>query len=242
MTTLFDLASRHSLSPRQVTGLETYVDQVLGWRRGRVTGLRRRGDALDTLVGDALALLDMLPVQEAAGAMPPGRLLDLGSGNGAPGLPLAVAAPELRVVLLDSAGKKCEFLSHVVAQLGLSGRVLVVCARSEAYTAAGAEGREAFDLVTARAVGELAEIVELAAPALAVGGRLLAVKSGSGVGREKPAGDAAATVCGLDPGPVVRLEASPVPDSVCAAYRKVARTPDWLPRRPGVAGRRPLPA
>ncbi len=198
----------------------------------------------DTLVGDALALLDVLAAPDSAGPHGPavrGRLLDLGSGGGVPGLPLAIAVPSLRVVLLDSVRKKCDFLSAAVGELGLAGRVAVVCARSERYTAGGAEGRESFDLVTARAVGALAEVVELAAPALAPGGLLLALKTGAALEGERVGGEAAARVCGLASGAVAPLSASPLADSVCATFAKAAPAPGWLPRRPGVAGRRPLP-
>jgi len=242
------LASRFALTPDQAGALDHYVTLVLGWRRGRVTGLRSYEDAVDTLVGDALALLDVVGVSgkvwgggSERGALDRLRLLDLGSGGGAPGLPLAIAAPQLSVTLLDSVRKKCDFLAAAVDELGMVGRVAVVCARSEGITALGAPGREAFDLVTARAVGALAEVVELAAPALATGGRLLALKTGVALASERAGGDAAAGVCGLAPGVVVPLPASPLADSVCVTFAKVSPTPEWLPRRAGVAGRRALP-
>ncbi|HSL96023.1 MAG TPA: 16S rRNA (guanine(527)-N(7))-methyltransferase RsmG, partial [Thermoleophilia bacterium] len=247
MTALPALASRFALTPDQVAALDRYITLVLGWRRGRVTGLRSRDDAVDTLVGDALALLDVIEGGRearggAAGRGVPDRLrlLDLGSGGGAPGLPLAVAAPQLSVVLLDSVRKKCDFLTAAVDELGMTGRVTVVCARSESFTAAGGEGREAFDLVTARAVGALAEVVELAAPALTPSGRLLALKTGVALESEGAAGNVAAGVCGLASGAVVPLPASPLADSVCVTFAKLSPVPDWLPRRAGVAGRRPL--
>lgn len=247
MAALTDLASRFELSPDQVVTLDRYVALLLGWPRARLTGLRDRAAVIDTLVGDALALLealavlDALPPAAAGGPRPPVQTLDIGSGGGSPGVPLAVAAPGLFVVLLDSVRRKCDFLVHATGELGLAGRVDVVCARSEAYTALGAAGRERFDLVTARAVGALAEVVELAAPALAPGGRLLAPKTGAVLERERAAGERAAAVCGLAPGPFLPLVSSPLADSVCATFVKVAATPDWLPRRVGVAGRRPLP-
>ena len=248
MTTLSEFASRFALSAEQIAKLDRHVTLVLGWRRARVTGVRGRDEAVDTLVGDALALLEVLVAPVAARrATPrteprvaPARLLDLGSGGGTPGLPLAIAAPALSVTLLDSVRRKCDFLAHAVGELGLGDRVAVVCARSEDYAARGAEGREAFDLVTARAVGTREEVVELATPALAAGGRLLAVKTGASLAKEAAGGEAAAKACGLAPGPVVPLRSSPLADSVCATFGKVAPTPDWLPRRPGVAGRRPL--
>lgn len=241
MTAQPDLVARFALSEEQAATLERYVALVLSWRRARLTGVRARDAATDTLVGDALALLQVLFGSGADGGAPV-RLLDLGSGGGSPGFPLAIAAPALSVVLLDSVRKKCDFLVHAAGELGLAGRVHVVCARSEAYAAPGGGGREAFDVVTARAVGALAEVVELAAPALAPGGRLLAPKTGTALAAERAAGDAVAEACGLAAGPVSPLASSPLPDSVCATFVKVRPTPGWLPRRPGVAGRRPPPS
>ncbi len=244
MTPLDELAIRFALTREQADALDAYVGLLLAWRQGRVTGLRSRDEIVGLLLGDALALSDVLgraagqgPVDGAARL----RLLDLGSGGGVPGIPLAIVAPSLSVVLLDSVGKKCDFLTAAVTALGLSERARVVCARSERLAARGAEGREAFDLVTARALGALAEVVELAAPALAPGGRLLALKTTRALEHEGREGEAAARACGLALGPIVPLTASPLADSVCVTFEKRGATPDWLPRREGTAGRRPLP-
>jgi 16S rRNA (guanine527-N7)-methyltransferase len=245
VTPLDELAVRFALPREQVDALDAYVGLLLAWRRGRVTGLRSRDEIVGLLLGDALALSDVLgraADQEPVGDAARLRLLDLGSGGGVPGIPLAIVAPSLSVVLLDSVGKKCDFLAAAVTALGLSERVRIVCARSERLAARGAEGREAFDLVTARALGALAEVVELAAPALAPGGRLLALKTAKALEHEGREGEAAARACGLAPGPIVPLTSSPLVDSVCVTFDKEASTPDWLPRRVGTAGRRPLPA
>lgn len=103
---------------------------------------------------------------------PHATLLDLGSGGGFPGLPLAAALPATRVTLVESVGKKAQFLAAAVAVAGLGGRVAVLRTRAEAL----APGR--WDVVTARAVGDLADLVELAMPLLALGGRLVAWKRG----------------------------------------------------------------
>lgn len=223
------------LDEKQAEALERYVDALLGWRRGNVTAVRTREDALRSLLGDSLALLDV-PALAAAGP----RWLDLGAGAGVPGIPLAVARPEVELTLLDSVAKKCAFLEAAVAAAGLTGRARVVCARSETFAARGGAGREAFDLVVARAVAALGAVVELGAPLLAPGGVLLAVKTRQGLGAEGWLGDAAARRCGLGAATVSDLPRSPLGDSVCVTFAKVTATPDWLPRRPGLAVRRPL--
>jgi len=106
-----------------------------------------------------------------------GGMVDLGSGGGFPGIPLAAALPIERVALVDSIGKKAAFLAAAVEVAGLSERVGVAAARAE-QLASEARHRERWPAVTARAVGSLSELVELAFPLLAVGGRLVAWKRG----------------------------------------------------------------
>jgi 16S rRNA (guanine527-N7)-methyltransferase len=235
VTTFDEMTLAFGLDAVQADALDHYLDLVLGWRRGNVTAVRTRAAAIDLLLGDSLALLDV-PVLAAAGP----RWLDLGAGAGVPGIPLAVACPSTELTLLDSVARKCAFLKAAVAAVGLAGRADVVCARSEAYAASGASGREAFDVVLVRAVGSLAIVVELAAPLLAVGGALLAVKTVPGAERESAAGEAAAGRCGLSAAAIVPLSRSPLHESACVVYTKLAAAPDWLPRRPGLAARRPL--
>ena len=122
----------------------------------------------------------------------------------------------------------------------MTTRAAIVCARSEAHGALGAAGRGAYDVVLARAVAPLAILVELGAPLLAPGGLLLASKTARAVREESAAGEAAAAVCGLASVSVRPLARSQLRDSVCAVYERVAATPERFPRRPGLAGKRPL--
>ena len=103
-------------------------------------------------------------------------LIDIGSGAGFPGLVLAMAAPWLRVTLVDSIGKKCRFLESACAELGLDKRVRVVCERAETI-GHDKKYREKFDYATARAVGALPMVAELCLPLLRTGGLLLAQRS-----------------------------------------------------------------
>jgi 16S rRNA (guanine527-N7)-methyltransferase len=103
-------------------------------------------------------------------------LIDIGSGAGFPGLVLAIAAPWLRVTLVDSIGKKCRFLESTCAELGLNKQVRVVCERAETI-GHDKKFREKFDYATARAVGALPMVAELCLPLLKTGGLLLAQRS-----------------------------------------------------------------
>ncbi len=233
---LAELAEVYGLSEAQTAALARYVDLVLGWRLGNVTGLKDRSAIVGTLLGDSLALLDVPQLREQEGA----GWLDLGAGAGIPGIPLAVALPAADLTLLDSAAKKCAFLKEAVAVTGLGARARVVCARSERYAAVGAAGREAHAVVLARAVAPLPVLLELAAPLLADGGVVLASKTRRALDEEGSAAAAAARLCGLVTVPPVPLPRSPLADAVCAVYRKVAPTPERLPRRDGMAAKRPL--
>jgi 16S rRNA (guanine527-N7)-methyltransferase len=237
MDVLDQLPAADALSPEAREALAAYLALLTRRRLANVTGLRDRDEVARTLLGDALALTVLPEVAAAVGGT--GRWLDLGSGAGVPGIPLALAVPNVTMVLLESVGKKCAFLRQAVTTTGLSDRVRVVCERSEHY-AAGPPGREAHELVFARAVGPLATVVELAAPLVAPEGHLVVSTSESRAQDQR--GDAAATVaaCGMVLQRIEGLSESPLDHSVAVVVQRVGAVPDRVPRRPGLARRRPL--
>jgi len=112
-------------------------------------------------------LLDSLAVLPHVGT---GRLLDVGSGAGLPGIPLAIVKPELQISLLDSNHKKTTFLRQVCIELGLSN-VVVECVRVDTFYP-----QQPFDAAISRAFSDLSEFVRLAARLCCPGGNLLAMK------------------------------------------------------------------
>src|SRR4029077_16707506 len=118
-------------------------------------------------VADSLSGLVVDDLRSAA------RIADIGSGAGFPGLVLAVALPTARLDLVESVGRKCEFIRRAAVAGGIDNAE-VIQARSEEL-ARGA-GREAYDAVTARAVGRLATLAELGSPLLREGGVMVAWK------------------------------------------------------------------
>ena len=214
--------------------------QLTGYRRANVTGARGSVEGVASLVGDALALLEVAELTDAAGRAADAPWADLGSGGGLPGIPLALALPDVRLTLIEAVGKKCAFLKDVVTELGLTERVEVACARSEELAAIGRPGRESYAVVLAKAVGPLAVVTELAAPLLRVGGLLVVSKTAAAAEREAAAGEAAGAACGLARRRLVALTSSPLPGSVGVVFEKLAATPERFPRRPGVAAKRPL--
>jgi 16S rRNA (guanine527-N7)-methyltransferase len=128
----------------------------------------------------AVAVAHVLDSLSAVGAMRERgieRFVDIGSGGGYPGLPLAVALPAAQALLLEPIGKKARFLETVVTATGQSETVEVATLRAEALASDRAH-RGRWPAVTARAVGSLAELVELAFPLLAPDGVLIAWKRG----------------------------------------------------------------
>lgn len=117
-----------------------------------------------------LHLLDSLSLIPLAG-LSSGTVVDVGTGAGFPGVPLAIALPEARVTLLDSLGKRIEFLRETCGALGLEN-TRCVHARAEEFGE-----REQFDWAVSRAVAPLPMLCELSLPLVRVGGRFLAMKS-----------------------------------------------------------------
>lgn len=229
------LAARFGTPEGALAALGRYVELLLAWP-GNVTGLTTPDEVVGTLLGDSLALLDVgqLRTRERV------PWVDLGAGAGVPGIPLAIALPGVHVTLLEAASRKCAFLREAVRVTCLDDRCPVECARSEGFAARAAPGRDAFGVVLARAVAPLPVLVELAAPLLTAGGVLVASKTGRALLEEGPPAEAAARLCGMTARPPQALPRSPLDDAVAAIYEKVEPTPERLPRRPGVAAKRPL--
>jgi 16S rRNA (guanine527-N7)-methyltransferase len=193
------------------------------------TAVRDPLKVIDDHLSDGLVALELDVVRGA------GRMADLGSGAGVPGLPLAIALPGTGVALVESAVRKCAFLERAVASCGVAN-ARVVHARAESWP----EGLAAFDVVTARALAPLEVVAEYAAPLLVLGGTLVAWR-----GRRDPAAEAAAASAaaelGLEPSVVVRVKPYPAAESRhLHLMSKVTETPRGFPRRPGVALKRPL--
>ena len=158
-----------SVSESMLAQLGDYLARLLAMNEQmNLTSIKDAEGAWERHVLDALTLLPLL-AELPAGA----RLVDIGSGGGIPGVPLAIARPDLHVTLIEATQKKAAFLTAVSAALGLSN----VSVRAERAEQLGrAELREAFDVVTARAVSRLVTLAPLALPSARRGGLVLLVK------------------------------------------------------------------
>jgi 16S rRNA (guanine527-N7)-methyltransferase len=142
------------------------VELLLRWRRAiNLTGLRDAGRIIDVLIGESLDFLQRDALPDAA------RVLDLGTGAGVPGIPLAICAPDLHLTLLDRTEKKVTFLRLAVAQLQLKN-CLPICGTAQELARRLLPGQR-FDAVVARGVGRVAHVLSLAEPLLRPGGALL---------------------------------------------------------------------
>ncbi len=182
---------------------------------------------------DALAALPLLDAWE------PDRVIDLGSGGGVPGIPLALARPEIGWALVDSVGKKADALREMVAALGLRD-VTVLAERAEALGRdPGHRGRYA--VVTARACAALPVLAELAIPLVRIGGHLLAWKGPlAEQDEELRRGRKALGEVGAGKPWIVETGLAALGGHRFVTATKERPTPASLPRRPGEPGRRPL--
>jgi len=150
------------LSERQAQQLIAVLDELDDWnQRMNLTAIRERAAQITKHLLDSLSVQPFLHGE---------RVLDVGTGAGFPGLPLAIVNPSKQFVLLDSTAKKLKFIEHVAAALALPN-VQTVHTRAESYRPA-----QRFDIVLSRAVGPVEQFVKWAGHLCVGGGRLLAMK------------------------------------------------------------------
>ena len=216
-----------------------YLDLIEAWRvRAGVTAIRDADTMQERLFGESLALLVAL---REAGILKAGEspaIVDIGSGAGIPGIPMHIADPSLALTLVESHGRRCEFLETAIDELALDG---VAVRRMRAEEAGrDPELRESFDLAVARAVAPLPVLVEYALPLLRPGG-LLAAPKGSRARDELSEAEAAIETLGghvLTPLPLSLPEGAVA--QIVVLVRRSGPMPERYPRRPGIPSKRPL--
>lgn len=217
-----------ALDDSQRGRLETVL-QLLAEERASVSSVVD-DRAWQVHVADSLTGLEVLELREAR------RIADVGAGAGFPGLALAVALPQSQIDLIESVGRKCEFMGRA-AEAARIDNARVLNARSE--DVAAEEGREAYDAVTARAVGRLSTLAELASPLLKPNGVLVAWK-----GKRDPEEEEQLVNASEALGMTAELVLA-VGDRAGSQHRhlhvvrKSGPTPPNLPRNPGIAKKRP---
>lgn len=230
------------LSGGRLEQFELYYRELAEWnRRANLTAITGYEETqvrhfLDSLTvclafrSDDGQPLDGLPGVE--------RVIDVGSGAGFPGLPLKLAFPDIELHLVESVGKKTDFLEHVAGLLGLE-EVIIHQGRAE-NLARMPELRETFDLALVRGVARMSLLLEYTLPFCRVGGRAVAHKHG-GLNDELAEAEHALSELGgrfVATHPVT-LEGL-TDNRVVVSFEKTAPTPERYPRRVGIPAKRPL--
>jgi len=227
-TALAGLGARHGLSGAQIGQLAAILG-VLASDRGAPSSVTDPLQAVDVHLADSLSTLELAAVRDAE------RAVDIGSGAGFPGLPLAVALAGCELTLLESQARKCEYLARVLRDARIEN-ARVVCARAEEWR----EGIGAHDLATARALARAPVVLEYAAPLLRPGGTLVDWRGKRDAAEEEAAARAAGEL-GLERVEIRQVQPfAAVRDHHLHVYVKTGDTPGRFPRRAGTARKQPL--
>lgn len=222
-----------SLSERQIAQFRRYYELLVEWNgKMNLTAITDREQVYLKHFYDSVSAAFQAPFDG------PLTVCDVGAGAGFPSIPLKLCFPELHVTIIDSLNKRITFLDELGKELGLDN-VRFVHARAE-EAGRNPEFREAFDVVTARAVARLPVLAELCLPLVKEGGRFISMKAAA-AGEEMREAEYAVNLLGG------RLKEShsfllPIEESERNIFviEKVARTPKKYPRKPGTPGKLPL--
>lgn len=217
-----------ALTNEQARMFEAYYSLLVRWNENKcnLTAVTAPEEAIDKHFRDSL-LAEPL-IEKGA------RCIDVGSGAGFPGVPLVIMRPDIELVMVDSLGKRIEFLNALISELNLKATAIHARAEDAARDAAL---REKFDIALTRAVAKTNILLEWTSPFLKVGGKSLMYKSRAA--REELAECENALR-------VLNLKAESVPfdapwgDRVIISAAKTGKTPAAFPRKAGTAKKRPL--
>ena len=222
-----------TLSAEQIQAFDHYQTLLIDWNAH--TNLTAISDQVGITIKH---FLDSLMLLTAVTLSPAARVIDVGTGAGFPGLPLRIVRPDLYLTLLEATGKKTAFLTQVVQSLKLD-RVMVVTARAE-DAGKDIEHRETYDLVTARAVAQLAILAEYLLPLCKIGGQCIALK-GETAAKEVESAAKAIETLGGQVSQLTRVDLPTVSDPhYLVVIDKIKATPPAYPRRAGLPSKKPL--
>ncbi|NIK71476.1 MULTISPECIES: 16S rRNA (guanine(527)-N(7))-methyltransferase RsmG [unclassified Paenibacillus] len=221
------------LSPKQLEQFDSYHRLLVEWNeKMNLTGITERDAVFEKHFYDSISLSFFVDMKEI------GSIADIGSGAGFPSIPLKICFPHLKVVIVDSLNKRIQFLNHLVQELGLDN---VNCVHGRAEDIARMpEYRDAFDLVTARAVARLNVLNEFCLPFTRKNGTFAAMKGSQSVEEVK---EAAVSLRELK-GKVHAEHAFKLPFEQSERYivliNKTDATPKKYPRKAGTPLKQPL--
>lgn len=227
-----ELAARFALSEAQCTQFERYYALLVEWNsRMNLTAITDPKGVVEKHFLDSLLLLEDVTFKDGD------TLIDVGTGAGFPGIPLAIVCPSLQVDLLDSLRKRVGFLQTVIDELGLENAA-TYHDRAELF-AKKPERRDHYDWATARAVARLPLLSEYCLPFVKKGGTFIACKGPDGAAELDEAKGALKTLCASHTKTCVHALPGGEQRDILL-IEKTASTPKRFPRNPGAAAKSPL--
>ncbi len=219
------------LTVAQQAAFEIYFRELVVWNtRMNLTTIVEHDDVIVKHFLDSLSVAPQIPSATM-------NVIDIGTGAGLPGIPLKIVLPQIHLTLLETTGKKVEFLKHMIAELNLRD-TLAIQARAEDLARVSAH-REQYAVAVARAVANLAVLAEYALPFVRVGGLFIAQK-GIAVDAEVLAATRAIKVLGGRLRHVVPIQLPGLEPRHLILIEKIRATPETFPRRAGIPARQPI--
>ena len=222
-----------TLTDKQKQQFDKFYELLVEWNKFmNLTGITDYEEVNEKHFVDSLSIVKAIDMESVE------SVIDVGTGAGFPGIPLKIAFPHLKVVLLDSLNKRINFLNEVIAQLGITD-IKTIHGRAEDY-AKQAEYRENFDLCVSRAVANLSTLSEYCLPYVSMNGMFVPYKSGE-IDEELENSKKAVKILGGKIENVVKfqLPGTDIGRSF-VKVRKIANTNKKYPRKAGLPAKEPL--